>query len=181
MADGYARGHRSAGFLVQVRKDHHVPPRSRGIRRSWKVSPGGGRDACTYFPREPGLSASELVTACKAGIKTEVEGDEEVEQAARRRFVAGSVARRPGTSAIAGRTQVVRGFMVTLMVKLRKLIGKLITFYGRPSRRVSIVNEGVISRSVRFRSFLGYKIVPDFTRFYHFLPRTCIEGARRWH
>ncbi len=62
-----------------------------------------------------------------------------------------------------GRTQAVRGLMVILIVTLIKLTGKLITFYGRPSRRVSTVNKGVISISVRLRTLFGCKIVADFT------------------
>src|SRR5271157_128546 len=47
----------------------------------------GSKCLRVVFGEHPGLSASELVMAYKAGIKTEAEGDEESQQAARRSFL----------------------------------------------------------------------------------------------
>lgn len=55
--------------------------------------------------------------------------------------------------------------MVTEMVERRKLTGELIAISPDPSAQSGVANKGEVGNSVRFRTFLGQKIVPSFTIF----------------
>ncbi len=71
--------------------------------------------------------------------------------------------------------------MVTDMVKQRRLRGGVNRQFPPPLlplwREAIIANKRVIGQSVRFRAFFR---LPNLTKFYQFLPKTCSERERRW-
>jgi len=79
-------------------------------------------------------------------------------------------------------TQLVSRFIVRPMVQQRKLIGEVSRHFHHPSSHFRgkpvLQTNGLLCSLSVFGRFWGYQILPNFTNFYQFLPRTCSERPR---
>jgi len=87
-----------------------------------------------------------------------------------------------GTTAIDGRTQPVRRFMVTVMVEQRKLIVGVSRHFPHPSATLAtkpVLQINGLSETVSvFGRFLDYQILPNFTNFDQKRAANGQEGGR---
>jgi hypothetical protein len=88
----------------------------------------------------------------------------------------------PGTTTIDGGTQLVSRFMIRVMVQQRKLIGSINYHFPHPRATFAakrlLQTKWLLELVSVFGRFLGCKILPNFTKFYQFLPKTSSERPR---
>ncbi len=202
MAYEHARGRRPPQFEVQVRQDHQLPYRPAGCRGVEGFFTESGTGCLrVVFGEHPGLSAGELVMAYDAGIKAGsswrmakqggAEGDpkeekgpgfrtsapHEVAPAIWRRGAGRWDDRRTSHGWGESASEPVHGYNYGETANINR--GSYVQFPPPPFpiwQETSIANKWLIGFGVRFRPLFG---LPNRTKFYHFLPKTCSERARR--